>query len=288
MKDTFWVVEVPCPLLTEIHSFCKIFSASMGAKQEIFRSIVLRRKTCQRFQPGKVIPEKTKADILRSALRSPSSFNLQPSQIIFVESQAVKHSLSDHAMLGIGNKYRVQQASAVAVFLSDLEPTKRINRIYHLEKCYRNPNYRASFPLSASFLIGEGHAATFIKGIATDLMSSISAMPQIESVQAWSYKNTSLLAQTYVYAAESHDLATAMMEGYDQRRVKEILRVPDRYAIPLMVATGYEYQDEGEGQPATPRLDINETVFSDVFGDPYTSDSNDKIKRKVNDVKEKA
>jgi len=211
-----------------------------------------------------------KEDVLQSTLRSPSSFNLQPSQIIFVESQDVKDALSERAMMGIGNQFRVQQASAVAVFLSDLEPTKRVNRIHKLEKDYRHPNYRASFPMSTSFLIGEGHAANMIKGIATDWLSAVHPMPEIDPVQAWAYKNTGLVAQTYVYAAESHGLATAMMEGFDPRRTRKILRIPDRYAIPLMVATGYEYEDEQSiNEKPTPRLDLSEVVFSDTFGDVW-------------------
>lgn len=206
--------------------------------------------------------------------RSPSSFNLQPTHIILVESQNLKDTLSEHAMMGPGNQFRVQQSSVVAVFLSDLEPTKRVNRIYQLEKDFRHPNYRASFPISTSFLLGEGHAANLIKGIATDFMSSVSPMPQIDPVQAWSYKNTGLVAQTFVYAAESHGLATTMMEGFDPRRTRELLRIPDRYAIPLMVATGYEYEEEEEStteEPMTPRLDLSEVVFSETFGEPWTT-----------------
>jgi len=162
-------------------------------------------------------------DVLRSPLRSPSSFNLQPSQIILVESQDAKDALSEHAMLGIGNQFRVKQASSVAVFLSDLEPTKRVNRIHQLEKDHRHPNYRASFPLSTSFLIGEGHAANIIKGIATEFLSAVHPMPEVEPVQAWSYKNTSLLAQTFVYAAESHNLATAMVRELNAAVLDSIL-----------------------------------------------------------------
>ena len=220
--------------------------------------------------------------------RSPSSFNLQPSQIIFIESQDVKDALSEHAMLGPGNQYRIKQASAVAVFLSDLEPTKRVNRIHQLEKNHRHPNYRAVFPLSTSFLIGEGHAANLIKGIATEWLSAVKPMPEIEPVQAWSYKNTGLLAQTFVYAAESYDLSTAMMEGFDPRRTRDLLRIPDRYAIPLMVATGYEYEEEQDFTQGkeTPRLDVSEIVFSDYFGEMWEPTSNNTASSSRNDVNE--
>ena len=169
-------------------------------------------------------------------------------------------------MLGIGNQFRTKDASALAVFLSDLEPTKRIDRIYQLEKRQRDPNYMNSLRMTSSFLIGEGHAATAIKSVATDFLSEVHPMPRIEPVQAWSYKNTGLIAQTFVYAAESHDLATCIMEGYDARRVQEILRVPDRYAVPMIVATGYEYEDP-ESFRKTPRLDVTrEVVFGETFG----------------------
>jgi nitroreductase len=192
---------------------------------------------------------------------------LQPSQIIIVQNQALKEQLSQDAMLGPGNQFRTTNSSAVAVFLSDLEPRKRIDRIYQLEKDHRHPNYLATLPLVPSFLIGEGHAATWIKGVATSLLSEIQPMPMVEPVQAWGYKNVSLLAQTFVYAAESHDLATCMMEGFDGRRVQEVLRIPDRYAIPLIVATGYEYEDPETFKEKTPRLDLSEVVFGDSFGE---------------------
>jgi nitroreductase len=99
-------------------------------------------------------------------------------------------------------------------------------------------------------------------------------MPDIEPVQAWAYKNTALLAQTFVYAAESHGLSTAMMEGFDPRRTKEILRIPDRYAVPLVVATGYEYEEEPEIEQ-TPRFDVSEIVFRDTFGSPWISNDDD-------------
>ena len=186
-----------------------------------------------------------------------------------VQSQAIKDDLSANAMLGVGNQYRARDASALAVFLSDLQVNKRIDRIFKLEREHRHPNYLSSLPMTASFLTGEGHAANFLKGVATDFLSGVHPMPIVEPIQAWSYKNASLLAQTFVYAAESYDLATCIMEGFDGRRVKEILRVPDRYAIPLMVATGYEYEDPSNVS-RTPRLDLEEIVFGETFASPLS------------------
>ena len=193
---------------------------------------------------------------------------MQPTNILLVRNRNIKRTLADHAMLGAGNSYRINDASAVAVFLSDLQVHKRLDRIMELEKKSgsRDANYLATLPVAVTFLSGEGHLATIMKQCATDALSPIQPMPTIENIESWSFKNTSLMAQTYVYAATSHGLATCMMEGFDARRVRQILRVPDRYGVPMMVATGYEYS--GGELKRTPRLNKDEVWFGDTFGEP--------------------
>jgi nitroreductase len=227
--------------------------------------------------------------------RSPSSFNLQPTQIILVQDDAIKRQLADTAMLGAGNQYRTRDCSVLAVFLADLQASLRIQRIYQLEyqaKGVRHPNYLAMMPLTTSFFIGEGHAATLLKQVSTDLVSSLHTklpMPEIEPVQTWAYKNTALAVQSYVLAATSHDLDTSIMEGLDGRRVREILRIPDRYGIPMVVATGYKYNDtETDGASsstsAIPRLPLEEVVFTDTFGAPLQLSDDDAIVDMDDDV----
>jgi nitroreductase len=205
-----------------------------------------------------------------------------------VQDPNVKEKLATEAMLGAGNQYRTKDASVIAFFLSDLEVTKRIVRIQKLEHGTRDSNYTNVFPIAASFLAGEGHAALALKQAATNLLSrgtmlfgsrtNGQPMPTIEPVQSWTYKNTALMVQTYVLAATSHELATCIMEGYDGRRVKQVLRIPDRYDIPMAVAMGYDYDchhhgdvDEGNVQ-RTVRLPLQEVCFRDSFAVPMILD----------------
>lgn len=183
----------------------------------------------------------------------------------------MKQELADNAMLGAGNQYRTRDCSALAVFLADLEAGKRIQRIYELEKEWgkRHPTYLSMLPLTSAFMLGEGHAATLLKQITAATISELGLqpMPQIESIETWAYKNTSLAVQSYVLAAASHALATSIMEGFDCLRMKRILQIPDRYGIPMVVATGFDYENnEGE---QTPRLELDEIVFSETFGNPF-------------------
>lgn len=216
-----------------------------------------------------MIPAKVLRDIVNTSLTTPSGFNIQPTNVIIIRNQIVKDELAKTAMLGPGNMYRTRDASAIAVFLSDLEPHKRLDRIVKLERNsgVRTKPYLASLPIVSTFLMGQGRVATMMKQVATDLMSPAQPMPTIDSIQAWSYKNTSLMVQTFVFSATSHGLNTCLMEGYDSRRVKEVLKIPDRYDIPLMCGVGYEYEGNEKGsRRSTPRLDADEVFFSDTFG----------------------
>ncbi|KAL9189448.1 hypothetical protein ACHAXT_009123 [Thalassiosira profunda] len=275
-----------------------------NARLRSFRDVVQSRVSARRFEPNVPVPEAVWRDVLRMTMTSPSGFNLQPTHVILLRCPHLKQTLSQHAMLGFGNQYRTVDASAVAVFCADLEPAKRIDRVFDMEResGVREDGYLAVLRVASSFLTGEGttasltgvgggggsstHASTLLKRAFTDALSPVQPMPTMEAVESWSYKNAGVAAQTYTMAATAHGLATCMMEGFDARRAKEILRIPERYGVPLMVATGYEFgagevvhaelddaEDEllEEGQSdrrRTPRLDMSELFFGDTFGAP--------------------
>lgn len=131
-------------------------------------------------------------------------------------------------MLGIGNQYRTIDASGIAVFCTDLEPSKRIDRVYELERegGAREEGYMAVLRVAATFLTGEANThnaawgqgtstnlSTFFKQSFTKAMSPVQPMPSMESVESWSYKNAGIMAQMYTLAATAHGLSTCIMEG---------------------------------------------------------------------------
>lgn len=217
---------------------------------------------------------------------------MQPTQIILVQDPKLKNRIAESAMLGKGNQYRARDCSVLTIFCSDLQPSMRIPRILELERHAsqpRHPDYLAMMPITTSFMLGEGHAATFLKQATMEFLSSSTnrPMPDIDFARVWSYKNTSLMVQSYVLAATSHNLHTSIMEGFDPRHMKEMLHIPDdRYGIPMVVATGYEYCNPADKKvfdkesdvdfSQTARLNINEVVFQDTFGVPVKFDVDEK------------
>jgi len=81
---------------------------------------------------------------------------------------------------------RVRDAPVTAVFLSDLEPSKRIDKIMSIEKSYRAPEYNAMMPLAAGYFTGEGPwLGNAIKNVAAAAMSPVKPMPTISKVEVW-------------------------------------------------------------------------------------------------------
>lgn len=169
--------------------------------------------------------------------------------------------------------FRVRDAPVTAVFLSDLEPSKRIDKIMSIEKSYRAPEYNAMMPLAAGYFTGEGPwLGNAIKNVAAAAMSPVKPMPTISKVEVWSGKNAAMAAMSFIHSSTSHGLATCAMEGYDVLRVKEALRIPDRYEIPLMVSVGHSLDEEFGEVIWTNRLEVGEVFFEDTFGNTYDTE----------------
>lgn len=129
--------------------------------------------------------------------------------------------------------------------------------------------YLATLPFSVAFLAGQGHLAHAFKDLFTTAMSPLQPMPSVSSLEAWSYKNTAIASSWYMLACAAHGVDTCPMEGFDGRRIMQVLQIPSsRYAIPLVIATGYGKQEKKpmDGKSKSPRFPPEAVVFKDTFG----------------------
>ena len=181
--------------------------------------------------------------------RAPSGFNLQPYVVILVRDRATRHALAD-AMLG-GNAARVADAPVTAVFAADLQPLRRISTLVEIEReAGKPPQYLRSLPFDAGAMLagsGGGVSGRAVHAAKTAVFSAASclggvALPAISSPEAWSGGATAMAAMVYMLAATSAGVATLPMEGFDARAVAKVVQLPGggRFAVPLVIATGYE------------------------------------------------
>ena len=247
--------------------------------KEAFKRVVLARKATRAFNTTRSVNPSTLNEILRLTLRAPSSFNLMPFKCIIVRDSMVRQKLA-YCMTS-GNIKRVLDAPVTAVFAADLAPAKRISSMIAMEKerGVLSKVQLEGLEFGARAIVGPDKPAALSSGeqlvrkTIFDVMSHLTQMPTISATQeAWSYKNTMLAVHGYLLACTAHGLATAPMEGFDGRRVREALAIPETYAIPVVVATGYADGDEDGVVPPSKRMPFEDMFSADAFDFPLYDD----------------
>lgn len=271
----------------------------MSAHAAAFRAVVNARRTARAFDGARDVPAAVLRDVLAMTQRAPSSFNLQPWTCVIVRSPAQRELLG-RAMLSASNASRVLDAPATAVFCADLEPSRSIDRLRcDAERSGRDARSVDDLALAVGYYATAGTVASLAKAVAAKALSPLVPAPEPTGAEAWAVKSAMLAASSYMLGATAHGLATAPMEGFvrgprplkrlrsardsyfdppapppqDAARIRAYLDVPDRYAIPLVVATGYAPPDDPPPDAPSPRLPPADIFFGDRFGAPLTEDS---------------
>mmetsp|Transcript_36210 Transcript_36210/g.59526 ORF Transcript_36210/g.59526 Transcript_36210/m.59526 type:complete len:350 (-) Transcript_36210:271-1320(-) len=235
---------------------------------EPFREVVMGRRSVRKFLPNP-IPDETMDHIIDLTQRAPSGFNVQPYVIVLVKSEETKRALAD-AMLGASNKRRVLEAPVTAVFASDLENLRHVRRVEGLLRAQGLPKAAVALARPGLTIFSGGHRALLrlpsliVRKLAFRPVSLITASPKVSTPETWAVKNTMLAVQNYMLASVAYGLNTAPMEGYDARRVRRALKLPRRFTVPLVVATGYPGDLDEEAAPSA-RWPRDRVVFSDRF-----------------------
>ncbi|KAL0584593.1 hypothetical protein ABG067_005616 [Albugo candida] len=224
------------------------------------RSLIEKRVSTKYFDTKRDISDAVLADISRLTQRAPTSFNLQPYACVLVREKRDRDRLSS-AMLA-SNVNKVKDAPVIAVFAADLEPSKRVPSIQKSMLKTESPAYIAQLAHYVKLFAHEGR--TMQKFLAS-VVSPIQPYPTPVPTIAWSYKQTAFAAATFLYAAQIHDLATCAMEGYDEVRVRNLLNIPDRYSVPVIISLGYSKSKESMPECSS-RLAPTKVFFDGKFG----------------------
>ena len=171
------------------------------------------------------------------------------------------------------------EAPVTAVFAADLKPINNLPHILDIEaKAGKSTRYLHALSSDMSIFLGGTSCMHDTMARTTSIASRFvpGAFPTFNSAEGWAFKSTALAAMTYMYAATAAGLATHPMEGFDARGVRSACRIPDRYAIPMLVATGYPLQSEaanGNHRRPSPRLPMGQMFKLDSFAQPLGFDN---------------
>ncbi|MCB0343531.1 MAG: nitroreductase family protein [Bdellovibrionales bacterium] len=238
----------------------------MSAPNETIESIDSRRSV--RFYHDKPVDEALVLELLEAANRAPSGFNLQPWYFVVVNDGDLRERLRTAAM----NQRQVTEAPVLIAFVSDPDCWKeQFDQILELgRKAGSMPDELCRFyrkNVNMLFAIGPLGLFGLIKRLALPLRRLFKPTPHAitSAADARNYVKTQtmLSAATFMIAARSVGLDTSPMEGFDESRVKKILKIPTRMSVPLLIALGYASDTEEASRSV--RLPLSEKVRINLF-----------------------
>ena len=206
---------------------------------------ILRRRAVKVFDPAQ-ISGAVRQQILEAARHAPSSFNMQPYRLYWVESAARRRAVSELCMgqspaatasalvvavADIGSLRSTAELQAQWMRASDVAPEKvrSYRRIARIGRVIFAPGPFGIFGVF-KWIVFRGINVWKIIGLPPRSR---------QDLFKWAVKSTALACQNLMIAAEDLGLNTCPMEGFDGRRLGEFLGLsPRQHEIVMVIAIG--------------------------------------------------
>ena len=188
------------------------------------------------------IPASDLRQILDAGLHAPSGYNLQPWRFVVVQHPEQRRRLRAASY----NQAKVEEASAVIVACGDRDGWRRdLDEMLRLGRAAGMP---------------ESYAAQAAQSVPAYLSSFTE-----EQMTGWLNKQVMLAFTSMMLMAEVLGYDTAPLEGFEQPKVCEMLRLPMSYWVVALLAVGHLHgTDKYDGG----RFDMSHTVFGEEYGKP--------------------
>lgn len=184
-----------------------------------FSEVLEKRRAINFFDPDKDVSEEEIKAIVEDAAKAPSSFNLQPWNLVVLRDFEEKSRLKKLAW----NQPKVTDAPVVLMVLADREGWKAKNETF--ENLFKN-NVKNN-------IMTEDKYEWF-----TETTKSLYGSDE-KRVQAFACKNAALFAMSLMLSASSRGLQTHPMDGFDHDGVMKEFNIPDTYWITMLIAVGH-------------------------------------------------
>jgi putative NAD(P)H nitroreductase len=175
------------------------------------------RRSINFFDPTRTIPPETIDEILRVANLAPSSFNLQPWEVVVVDLPERKRALRKCA----SNQSKVEESSVMLIVIA-------------------NPNaIEENMDRVLDAQVRLGYATRESAEKSRPGPGKRHGVPDSVARKIFAVKNTAFFAMSVMAAARGFGLETHPMDGFNEDMVKKEFGIPDDRIIPLLIAVGY-------------------------------------------------
>ncbi len=178
---------------------------------------IRERRSINFFQSGRKLSDDVLRELLEIANLCPSSFNLQPWEIIVVRDPERKRALRRCAF----DQPKVEESSAVLIMIADPKGVEE-----NLERVLDSWQ-------ELGYIKPEGRERS--KEMAKNLYGSVESLRR----KIFAVKNTALFAMNLMIAAKGLGLETHPMDGFDEEAIKKEFGILDDKIIPMLIAIGY-------------------------------------------------
>jgi nitroreductase len=187
------------------------------------------------------IPDADLMKILQAGLQAPSSYNLQPWRFVVVRHPDQKRKLRAASY----NQAKVEEASVMIVACGDADG-------------WRSGDLDEMLRLGRLGGMPENYAEQ-AKSTIPNYLSNHTNMPM------WLTRQVMLAFTHMMLMAEVLGYDTAPMEGFEQDKVHEVLKLPLSYSVVALLGIGHL---KGPDKFQSERFNMARTVFAEEYGKP--------------------
>lgn len=210
--------------------------------EKTISAVVAERRSTPRFAETPVREEDLKK-ILIAGLESPSGYNLQPWRFVVVLDPELRRKLRAAAH----NQPKIEQAPVVIVAMGD-------------------PDGWRQGDLDEMIRIGSeyGYAHPSKSGQTRQLIHDY--LSGHENLPMWLNRQVMIALTTMMLMAEALGYDTALMEGFKDQEVRDVIQAPANMEVVCLLAIGHR---DGEDKRYGGRFPAKRLLFAERFGEPF-------------------
>ena len=210
----------------------------MSSTETPLSQAIRERRATPSFD-GAEIPNKDLKKILEAGLHAPSGYNMQPWRFIVVRDAEQKRRLRGASF----NQAKVEEASVMIVACGDADG-------------WRNGDLEEMLRLGRQGGMSENYAAQ-AKETIPNYLSNHPNMPM------WLNRHVMIAFTHMLLTAETLGYDTAPMEGFEEEKVREVLKLPLSYHVVALLGIGHlKGSDKHDGG----RFEMSRVVFDEEYG----------------------
>jgi nitroreductase len=213
----------------------------MAMTEKTLSQAIEQRRATPSFD-GAPIPAEDLRRILDAGRHAPSGYNMQPWRFVVVQSPEQKRRLRGASY----NQAKVEEASAVIVACGDTD------------------GWRRDLDLMLEQGLKGGMPASYADQARNSVPNYMSGMSS-EQMRGWLNKHVMLAFTHMLLTAETMGYDTAPLEGFEQDKVHEVLKLPLSYWVVALLAVGH---GKGPEKFDGGRFELGHIVFGEEFGKP--------------------